>query len=64
MATLLSLQYPNGRTHELTHTTDVKPGEQFDLYGHRWTVVGRSDHGRRYARVGRPGEERLLCRQS
>ena len=48
MTKLLSLVYPNGRTHELTHAQDVKPGEEFDLYGHRWTVVGRLGRGGRY----------------
>ncbi len=64
MTKLLSLQYPNGRTHELTHAHDVKPGEEFELYGHRWTVVGRIGRAGRYARVERSGEERLVCRQA
>ena len=64
MTKLLSLQYPNGRTHDLTHAQDVKPGEEFELYGHRWTVVGRAGRAGRYARVERSGEERLVCRQS
>jgi hypothetical protein len=64
MTKLLSLQYPNGRTHELTHAQDVKPGEEFELYGHRWTVVGRLGRGGRYGRFDRNGDERLVCRQS
>jgi hypothetical protein len=60
---LLSLHYPNGRTHELTHTHDVKPGEEFELYGHRWTVVGRVGRASRYASGRRAGEDRVVCRQ-
>jgi hypothetical protein len=34
--TKLPASTPRSR-HELTHANDVKPGEEFDLYGHRWT---------------------------
>ena len=41
VASLLSLEYPNGgRTHELESDEEMKPGQEFDLYGHRWKVVG------------------------
>jgi hypothetical protein len=64
MTKLLSLEYPNGRTHEFTHAQDVKAGEEFELFGHRWTAVGKPGRGGRYARVDRNGDERLVCRQS
>jgi hypothetical protein len=58
---LLALEYPNGRIHELESAEHRHPGEEFDLYGHRWKVVGNvRPTGSRYA-LGRP---RLLCRQS
>ena len=38
---LVSLRYPNGRVHEqsLATATRLKPGDEFDLYGHRWKAV-------------------------
>ena len=60
MSSLLSLQYPNGRTHELESVEEKRPGEEFDLYGHRWKVVGavRERGGRNTVK-----KLRLLCRQ-
>jgi hypothetical protein len=60
VATLLSLQYPNGRTHEIESEKDLKPGEEFEMYGRQWKVVGVSLPPRapRYRRL----ERRLLCR--
>lgn len=61
MSSLLSLQYPNGRTHELESVEEKRPGEEFDLYGHRWKVVG--DVRRTGGKYGLK-QPRLLCRQS
>ena len=38
---LVSLRYPNGQVHQLTLTTAMrlKPGDEFDLYGHHWKAV-------------------------
>jgi hypothetical protein len=61
VSSLLALEYPNGRTHELESAEEMKHGDEFDLYGHRWKVVGSvrrtgSRYGLRHLR--------LLCRQS
>lgn len=63
MATLLSLEYPNGRTFLAEVPEDVKPGAEFDLYGRRWLAVGAvpSRHAYRYVKHPPP---RLLCRQT
>ena len=61
VSSLLSLQYPNGRTHELESAEEKTPGQEFDLYGHRWKVVG--DVRRTGSKYG-PKKPRLLCRQS
>ena len=61
VASLLSLEYPNGRTHEFESTEEMKPGEEFDLYGHRWKVVGSVR--RTGSRHGPLKQLRLLCRQ-
>lgn len=58
---LLALEYPNGRIHELESAERRRPGEEFDLYGHRWTVIGNVRRtGSRYGLK----QHRLLCRQS
>jgi hypothetical protein len=61
MSCLVSLEYPNGRTHELTleNPITLEPGYQFDLYGRRWIVVGRMGS----VRTNRLREVRMLCRQ-
>jgi hypothetical protein len=61
VTSLLSLQYPNGRTHEMESAQEMRPGQEFELYGHHWMVVGRVGRAR-----GRQTAEqlRLLCRQS
>lgn len=54
----ISLQYPNGRVHEQTMPTtrELMSGDQFDLYGRHWNVVGlvRLPRGARE-------ERRMLC---
>jgi hypothetical protein len=55
---LLSLQYPNGRIHELESPEILKSGQEFTMYGRRWKVVGRLGKSGRYA----TREHRLLCR--
>ena len=59
MDSLVSLKYPNGRTHHASLTTadDLAPGAEFDLHGRHWRAVGFvSSPGR--AGGGAP---RLLC---
>ena len=61
--TLLSLEYPNGRTHLTEVAEELKPGAEFDLYGRRWKAVHRiPPRGRsQYAKLPEP---KLLCRQA
>ena len=42
MEFLVALQYPNGRIHETVHhaALGMEPGTEFEMYGHRWRVVG------------------------
>ena len=64
MATLVSLEYPNGRTHEAeVPEDDLKPGAEFELYGRRWRAIYRTPPlpDNRYAT---PPQPRLLCRQA
>jgi hypothetical protein len=58
MDCLLSLRYPNGRTHDVTLSTDmpVGPGHEFALFGRRWRAVGLVG-----ARRDRSAESRMLC---
>ena len=60
MPSRLSLVYPNGRTAEVEFEAEVRPGEEFDLFGKRWKVVGRS--GGTVARYRRTVERRFVCR--
>jgi hypothetical protein len=57
---ILTLEYPNGRTVKAVRDGDVKPGEEFDLYGRRWKVIGRA--GRIARRYKAAEEPTLLCR--
>jgi hypothetical protein len=62
MPSLLALEYPNGRTAEVVVDEEVEPGQELDLYGRRWKVVGKPERaavGRRYATQH---DWRLLCR--
>jgi hypothetical protein len=61
---LLTLEYPNGRTAEVAVDEQVEPGQVLELYGRRWKVLGRVGQiGRRSAhRHGRQVEQRLVCR--
>lgn len=64
MSTLVSLQYPNGRTHDAEVPENLTAGARFELFGRHWEVVGNvpTRYGSRYA--GRPtSNPRLLCRQ-
>ena len=63
MPSLLSLHYPNGRSHDTEFPEDLKPGEEFEMYGRQWKVVGVSlppSSIRYHQRV----ERRYLCRQT
>jgi hypothetical protein len=55
---LLSLEYPNGRTADVAVDEDVTPGQELNLFGRRWEVVGLV----RLRRYARPLEQRFLCR--
>ena len=60
MDSLVSLKYPNGRTHEdiLTSPDELRPGAEFDLHGRRWRALGFASHrGRRSGRES----ARMLC---
>jgi hypothetical protein len=61
VATRLSLQYPNGRKHEVALDQVLEPGQEFELYGRRWVVVGPVP-GPRNVRQPPRLEPRLLCR--
>jgi hypothetical protein len=56
--TPITLQYPNGRVHHTTLHRDLLRGDQFELYGRKWTAV-RTRHvrGQRH----RPAELRIVC---
>ena len=55
---LVSLEYPNGRTHftSLTGRAPLQPGQEFDLHGRRWRAI--SFAGKK--KTNEP--ERILCR--
>ena len=59
MESLISLEYPNGRTHECSIPTVAKliPGDEFDLFGRHWEAT-------MVLRTGRMGdfEYRMSCR--
>jgi hypothetical protein len=61
---LLTLEYPNGRTAQVAVDEHVEPGQVLELYGRRWKVLGRVGRiGRLPAhRYGTPVEQRLVCR--
>jgi hypothetical protein len=61
---LLTLEYPNGRTAEVAVDEQVEPGQVLELYGRRWKVLGRVGRvGRGSAhRYGTQVEQRLVCR--
>ena len=63
MPTLISLEYPNGRTHLAEVPEDLKPGAEFELFGRRWRAVGPvpARYAYRYVKRAQP---RLLCRQA
>jgi hypothetical protein len=61
VATRLSLQYPNGRNHEVSLDQILEPGQEFELYGRRWVVVGPVPGRSNYRQPPR-FEPRLLCR--
>jgi hypothetical protein len=57
---LVSLEYPNGRTHHATILGEavLQPGQEFDLHGRRWRAV---ELGRTRRSSGEPA--RILCKQ-
>jgi len=57
---LVSLEYPNGRTHHATILGEalLEPGQEFDLHGRRWRAVAQ---GRTRRSSGAPA--RILCKQ-
>jgi hypothetical protein len=64
MPSLLTLEYPNGRTADVAVDEQVEPGQVLELYGRRWKVLGRvGGVGRRPAhRHSTQVEQRLVCR--
>jgi hypothetical protein len=60
METRLSLRYPNGRVHEVALDEPLKPGQEFELYGRRWVVVGPVPGRTNYRQPPKIGP-RLLC---
>lgn len=57
--TRVALKYPKGRTHDESLTTPLPlaPGDEFELYGHRWHAVGWASTRSRYNHVPRT----LVC---
>ena len=56
----------NGRIHRVDVPEEIKPGQEFNLYGHRWKVVGRvpKTPGTRMLAGSEPAARPLLCRQT
>jgi hypothetical protein len=56
---LVSLEYPNGRTHYATVVREaaLEPGQEFDLHGRRWRAVEPRKQRRRAIEP-----VRILCR--
>jgi hypothetical protein len=56
---LVSLEYPNGRTHHasLIGNAPLRPGQEFDLHGRRWKAIRFA--GKRQKTIE---PERMLCR--
>jgi hypothetical protein len=63
MPTLVSLEYPNGRTHEAEVSEDLKLGAEFELFGRRWRAIYRTPPAPAN-RFATPPQPRLLCRQA
>ena len=57
---LVSLEYPNGRTHHATIVGEavLEPGQEFDLHGRRWRAVAAARTRRSSSEPGR-----ILCKQ-
>lgn len=64
MGSLLSLEFPNGRVQEIESGEDLKPGQEFEMYGRQWKVVGVALPPRSLRYGGQRVQRRLLCRQS
>ena len=52
---LIALRYPNGRVYETAFDRELRPGEQFEMYGRTWTATHRKTSR---LHKGRP---RTLC---
>ncbi len=65
MSSILCLEYPNGRTHQVSVEKKLESGEEFDLYGHRWRVIGSVPAPRATNRssLAMGASRPLLCRQ-
>lgn len=63
MESLISLRYPNGRTHEASLTTprELKPGDRFELHGRHWQAIeSKLRYGRRVLST-KEDAARVLC---
>jgi hypothetical protein len=56
VGTAVTLRYPNGRTHDATLDRELRPGDQFELYGRRWVAVNS-----RQGRTRTNAVRRVLC---
>lgn len=63
MESLVSLQYPNGRTHQASLTTprELKPGDRFELYGRHWQAIESKLRDGRRVLSTKKDAARLLC---
>lgn len=66
MPAALCLEYPNGRVHRVDVPGEVKAGQEFELYGRRWKVVGHVPRtpGTRILSDSEPAARPFLCRQT
>jgi hypothetical protein len=56
---LIALRYPNGRVYETALDRKLTPGDEFEMYGRRWTAMRTKTSGKR-TRLYR-SEPRTLC---
>jgi hypothetical protein len=62
VASLLALEYPNGRTADVSVEEEVEAGQELNLYGRRWKVIGHVGRAAGGTRFPTRIDRRLLCR--